>query len=197
MLPKVVRGAMVFAAFFAAWGGVSHVTMRSHLESIACERFEEWVGYLARGERFEAYELHLQYQRRQLPGVSLEQLYTTDVDLEMEEMMMRSNKPEDIVRAQMSRPTSNPKMQFEGFFANDPLKTLAERAAEGRLIYDGLQSVEWSGADVDLGLRYHLSYDDASGTRELPFVVYMRRSRYEGGEYHWMVDELARVTRLE
>jgi hypothetical protein len=193
----ISRFALIAAAIFAGWGTVSHLAMRAHLSSQARQTFEQWVGYLAEGKRYEAYELHLQYQQRQLPGVSLEEMYTKDLEMDMQKMAAETNDPREIVRMQMSRPANNPKMQFDTFFMSDPMKSLADHAVDGKLAYQGMQSVEWSGPDVEMLLRFQLSFADGGVERQMPFAVRMRRSRYTGGEYHWMVDEVLRVSRSE
>ena len=111
--------------------------------------------------------------------------------------VVAANDPTEIVRMQMARPASNPKLQYDAFYMSDPMKSLADHAADGKLTYQGLQTIEWSGPDVELLLRFQLSFADDGVQRQMPFAVRMKRSRYEGGEYHWMVDEVLRVARSE
>lgn len=188
---RLATFSVAVAAFVSSWGVTEHIAARAHITAEADARFRTWVSLLGEGKRYEAFELHRQYSNRQLPGTSLEAIYTQDVRLGAEPTEDEKN----LMMSAMSSMSLSPKQEFDTFFADDPAKTLAAHAADGQLELIGLEKLLWGQRDTDVVLRYVMRYQDGSVRRELPFLVSFVRSRYQGGEYHWVVDQVVRPPR--
>lgn len=187
--------ALLFGTFNSTAGLASHSFHRAHISTVAQERVEEWVNLLREGRPYEAYELHKQYQDRQIVGTNLEEYYKYDPTYGMPSEV--PDDPDERMRLQMSMPSIPPFQEFDSFFKTEPLRTLNEHVSDGTLVYRGLQKLAYDGPDTKVVLRYSLIYRMGGGERETQVLFELMRSKYEGGEYQWMVNQILSPSRGE
>lgn len=187
--------ALMFGTFNAATGLASNYFHRAHLAHVANEQVEAWIAMLVDGRKYEAYELHKQYQDRQIVGTNLEEYYRKDMTFGMPSELPESE--EERMRMQMSMPTVPAWQEFEMFYTSEPLKTVMDHLDDGKLVYRGLQGVKWDGPDTRVVLRYSWIYRLGGAERDAPVVFDLMRSKYEGGEYHWKIHQVMLPARGE
>lgn len=177
--------SIAISMFFVTASAFGHTMIRQHLSKQAQIHFEEWIEVVARGDLHEAHELHRQYSKRQLPGTNLEAIYSKEID-DSSTMEERTEMESVMLSVDFS-----PKQEFTNFFDGVPVKDIVEHAADAEFKFLRVQEAKFGRPDSEIAMLYRMTFPQGGVKRQVDFIVIMMRSRYEGGEFHWHVFDVA------
>lgn len=179
---------------FSGFGLAKEISHRSKDTSTADKYMREWLTMVEKGDRFEAFELHLQYTERQLPGVDLKKRYTTEL---YDKFKAYTEKDRQALMRQMRTAEFTPKEDFENFFKMEPLVSIVKNINGHQLRLVRVNRYFVKQYDTTIELHYELISETNGSKVTLPFMVRIIKSQYEGGEYHWCISEFLRAPDIQ
>lgn len=177
--------AVAISMFFVTASAFGHTMIRQHLSKQAQFHFAEWIEVVARGDLYQAHELHRQYSKRQLPGTNLEAIYSKEID----DSATVEEKTE--MQSVMLSVDFSPKQEFTTFYDNPPVNDIVAHASDAEFKFLRVQEAKFGRPDSEIAMLYRMTFPQGGVKRQVDFVVIMMRSRYEGGEFHWHVFDIS------
>lgn len=184
----VGRGAalagLALAILFGVWAPARLFTRQARLYAEARERADEWFNLVRAGRLYEAYELHLSVEARQMGDSSLADYYGD---------LSQPIEPSKRASAQ-DFPRPDPKSQFRDFFDAPLLRKLVIAGQRGELVFQKNESHDYRPdlSNDKLTLLYELRYSQEGQAYSLPLEITLTRTFDEKARHaNWHVNNIS------
>jgi len=160
---KAAIAALLISVLFSAWGITWRVVREQVIFAQARQQADKWLELVQAGRLYEAHQLHLSHENRQVPGADLKEYYRTDRDARFE---------------------------YESFLRGPALRPIIDGGTRGQLRfldYESLLNEPHMTQTTDVvTLRYALDAPGIGPSEPLVFLLLIARKVADGGaEAEW------------
>lgn len=193
---RLVVLSLLVSCFVLTYGPVRMLTRELRLQRLAKTHADAWFTLVREGRLREAHQLHMDPDRRESGGKTLDEVYQPPAALSRAKSGDKPDQPSMQEMQSMMTAMNSPAADFERFYEGAAVAPLKSRPQEVEIEFTRFDRVRRKSVTAEsVDLHYVFTYPEAGGRKVVPVLVRMTRYEYgDASEAKWAVEDLIAET---